>query len=207
MITWDGIKEVFFAVGSLAGVFAFVRPWVESRAAKDLERVSHVKAVVDVQQLVDLEVSVYSSRSIYSSHLYPFSRLTHETETNRDEVRFSGPMGRELRAELDALLDAYRRFREYIQVPEWEPGEIVYDDGTRVDVWQFNKSAFEDEAGIPRDYADHLHEASRIAVEMRKAFYRFQIVSDTHLFEMPFARWLLPRKFKQMGVEAADTSP
>jgi len=200
MITWDGIKEVFFTIGALAGVFAFAGPWIESRMSKDTERAERIKQMIDQQHIVDLELSVYDSRTIYSNHIAPFMRLIHERETNQDGVRFSGPLGRFYSQELDSLLDGYKRFRDYVQVPEWEPRTLKHDDED-VPVWQFNKDAFRGEDGIPRDYADHLYQASGIAVEMRDAFYRFQIVSETHLFEVPFARWLLPRRFKKHKVE------
>lgn len=200
MITWDGVKEVFFTIGALAGVFAFARPWIESRMSKDTERAERIKQMIDQQQLVDLEPSVYSSRTIYSEHIAPFARLTHERETNQDSVRFTGPLGGFYSQELDSLLDAYRRFRDYVQVPEWEPVTLKFEDG-EVDAWQFNKDAFRGEDRVPRDYAGHLHEATGVAIEMREAFYRFQLVSETHLFEVPFARWLLPRRFKKHKVE------
>lgn len=200
MITWDGIKEVFFTIGALAGVFAFARPWLESRMSKDTERAERIKQMIDQQHLVDLEPSVYDSRTIYSDHIAPFMRLTHERETNQDGVRFAGPLGSFYSQELDSLLDAYKRFRDFVQVPEWEPRTLKYEDED-VHVWQFNKGAFRGEDGIPRDYADHLYKASGIAVEMRQAFYRFQIVSETHLLEVPLARWLLPRRFKKHKVE------
>jgi hypothetical protein len=200
MITWEGIKEVFFTIGALAGVFALARPWMESRMGRDTERAQRIKSLIDQQHLVDLEPSVYDSRTIYNEYISPFMRLTHERRTNQEGVRFTGPIGRFYSEELDSLLDAYRRFRDYVQVPEWEPVILKHGDD-EVRAWQFNKDAFRGPDGVPRDYAEHLHEATGVAIEMREAFYRFQLVSETHLFEVPFARWLLPRRFKKHKVE------
>jgi hypothetical protein len=200
---WDGVKEIFFTIGALAGVFAFARPWVEGRMSRDTERAERIKNMVDQQQLVDLETSVYSSRTIYAEQLAPFNRLEHERQSNQDGVRFTGPLAAHYSRELDGLLEAYARFRFYVQVPEWEPVALRHDDGD-VQAWQFNKTAFNDEYGIPRGYEKHLSSASEIATEMRDAFYRFQIVSETHLYEVPFARWVIPRRFKKHKVSLPE---
>jgi hypothetical protein len=195
VITWEGTKQVFFAIGSAAGVFAFLRPWIESKVSRDQQRIDYVKSLINEQQLVDLEASIYQSRSVYSEHFEPFDRLTHERRTNQDRVRFTGPMSDYLTAQLDDLLAAYRRLRKYVQVPEWEPKRYMYE-GEETRSWDFNREAFRQADGVPRDYTTHLDEAAQQAEDMKNAFYRFQIVSETHVFEMPFAKWVIPHRFK-----------
>jgi hypothetical protein len=68
-------------------------------------------------------------------------------------------------------------------------------DGVEHRLWVFNKAAFEGRDGVARDYAKHLDDAAEQALQMRKAFQRFQLVAELHLLEVPFARWLLPRRF------------
>ena len=200
---WDGVKEIFFTIGALAGVFAFARPWIEGRMSRDTERAERIKKMIDQQQLVDLEPSVYSSRTVYREHIAPFDRLARERDSNQEGVRFSGPLSLYYTQELNSLLDAYARFRDYVQVPEWEPVTLKFDE-EEVETWQFNKQAFRREDGVPRDYAKHLDEAAGVATEMRDAFYRFQIVSETHLYEVPFARWVIPRRFKKHKVDRRE---
>ncbi|MES2564975.1 MAG: hypothetical protein V4637_19960 [Pseudomonadota bacterium] len=194
-ITWVGIKEVFYAVGSLAGVLALSKPLIESKFQRDAARVEHIKSLLSEQDLIDLSHYVYDSRRIEDSRLRPFDQLEHERRTNQDVVRFTGPLAKYYSRELDELLSAYAKFREYVQVPEWEPHRHVTDDGTSHFEWRFNKAAFEDHQGIARDYAKHLYEATEQAERMKRAFQRFQLVAELHLYEAPLARWLLDRRF------------
>ena len=168
-MTWSSVKEVLFAIGSVAGVLAFLRPLVESKFQRDSIRVERIKSLVNEQR------------------------------TNQEVVRFSGPLSKTLSCELSAMLASYSKLREFIQVNEWEPINRNID-GTEYHSWIFNKSAFEDRDGIPRDYAQHLDQAAEQAVQMKKAFQRFQLVAELHLFEVPLARWLLPRRFKEQGL-------
>lgn len=93
------------------------------------------------------------------------------------------------------MLASYSKLREYIQVNEWETRTLKVDE-VEYRSWIFNKTAFEGKDGIPRDYAQHLDAAAEQAVQMKKAFQRFQLVAELHLFEVLLARWLLPRRFK-----------
>ena len=50
------------------------------------------------------------------------------------------------------------------------------------------------------DYVKHLDQAAEQAVQMKRAYQRFQVVAELHLFEVLVARWLLPRRFKAHGL-------
>lgn len=76
------------------------------------------------------------------------------------------------------------RLREYIQVNKWEPRRQEID---RVEYrsWVFKKSAFEDSDGmLDEGYTKHLDEAAEQALQMKRAFQRFQLVAELHLFEV-----------------------
>lgn len=195
-IRWEIVKEVFYAVGSVAGVLALARPLAESKFQRDVARTERIKNVVNEQELIDLARFVYDTRRIEDRRFHPFDQLEHERRTNQDVVRFTGPLAKYLTRELDALLSAYAKLREYVQVNEWEPHSYTSDDGKPAYEWRFNKQAFEDSHGIARDYAQHLYEAAEQADEMKKAYQRFQLVAELHLFETPFAAWLLRGRYK-----------
>ena len=74
---------------------------------------------------------------------------------------------------------------------KWEPTRQEID---RVEYrsWVFKKSAFEDSDGmLDEGYTKHLDEAAEQAVQMKRAFQRFQLVAELHLFEAVVAKWLL----------------
>lgn len=193
------LKEPFFAIGAVAGVIAFFRPFLESKLQRDSVRVERIKSLVKEQRLVDLEVRIYQNREVPQESFDPFDQLTHERRTNQEVVRFTGPLAKWLSRELDTLLTHYAQLREYVQVNEWEPRTLKID-GVEYQSWVFNKRAFEDREGIARDYAQHLNEAAEQAVQIKKAFQRFQLVTELHLYEVPLARCLLSSRFKAHGL-------
>ena len=156
--------------------------------------------MLNEQKLVDLEAWIYQHRQVPSEDFVPFDQLAHERRTNQEVVRFTGPTSKFLVREFDALLGFYSNLRSYIQVREWEPRSYEVE-GIEHRSWIFNKSAFEDQNGVACDYAKHLDGAAEQAVQIRRAFQRFQLVAELHLFEVLFARWLLPRRFKAHGLE------
>lgn len=198
-MTWSSIKEIFFAIGSVAGVLALLRPLVESKFQRDSARAERIKSLLNEQRLVDLEARIYQHREVPCEDFEPFDQLAHERRTNQEVVRFSGPLSKVLLRELDAILTSYSKLREFIQVNEWMP-KTQNIDGIEYRTWIFNKRAFEDRDGIPRDYAQHLDQAAEQAVQMKKAFQRFQLVAELHLFEAPLVRWLLPKRFKEQSL-------
>ncbi len=64
-------------------------------------------------------------------------------------------------------------------------------------MWVFNKQAFENEEGFPKNYAGHLEECVDRARILLKSYQKLQIIAELHFLEIPFARWLLPRRFKK----------
>lgn len=199
-ISWSAVKEIFFTLGSLAGVFAFFRPIFESKYQKDQERLRRIFEILPEQVVVDLESNVYQSRMVYSDDFLRFGRLAEEVRFNQESVRFIGPYSARLRSELLSLLAAYKALRDLIQVPWWEPRAEEDSDGTNRSFWSFNRSAFDGFDQRTPDYAKHLDECADRAAEVYKAYQRLQIVGELHLLELPLARSLLKRRFNACGV-------
>src|SRR5512139_3972054 len=151
VISWSTVKEVFFAIGSIAGVLALLRPLVEAKLQRDTVRVERIKTMLSEQRLVDLEMRIYNLRRVPCEDFDPFDQLEHERRTNQEVVRFTGPTAKFLAREIDALLVFYSNLRGYIQVREWEP-RIYEVEGIEHRAWVFNKSAFEDPDGVAREY-------------------------------------------------------
>jgi predicted kinase len=95
-IGWSSVKEIFFAIGSMAGVLAFLRPLVEAKLQRDNVRVDRIKAMLSEQRLVDLEHRIWDAREVASEDFEPFDQLAHERHTNQQVVRFTGPTGKYL---------------------------------------------------------------------------------------------------------------
>jgi hypothetical protein len=197
-MTWSDIKEVFYAVGAIAGVIALLRPVIESKFQRDQERLTGVRKLVNEIGLVNLVSRIDNQRQVPDKEFEPFRVLAYDRSHNLESLRFSGPLAKHFLHEVDAIIAAYEDLRGYIQVDEWEPTNRKAEDGTEYTVWVFNKSAgaFKGADGVPRNYAQHLTEAAAKADEIRRAFQRLQLVSELHFFEVPFAKKLLKRRFE-----------
>lgn len=198
----NDLKEIFYILGSSAGIFALIKPVIESKFQRDSTKVDFIKSLINEQSLVNLESQIYQIRRVPRSQFIPFDNLNHQLATNQEIVRFTGPLSKYFSNELHRLIKEYCRLRQYIQVNEWEPRNLNNEDGSVEEVWEFNKyaPAFTKNTNYPTNYAQHLDEAARCAVEMKKALNRFQLVSELHLFEVPFAKYLLKKRFKELKI-------
>lgn len=197
---WAVVKEIFFALGSIAGALAFLRPVIDSKFKRDQERADHVKKLLPEQDVIDLEFTVYQRRFIETNQFHPYTELRSDVANNADTVRFSGPLRRYYVAELTRLLDAYTDLREMIHAPQWKYRREDID-GEEETAWVFDSSAFYKNGVEVEDYAAHLDQAAICAERIRVAFQRFQVVSDVHLLESPFAWFLLKRRFALHGLK------
>ena len=201
-LNWDDIKEVLSIFAPLVIVFTSYKLVIESKYKRDLTRIDHIKSLIDEQSLINLEYEIYQQRYVPREQFQPFDQIVYEIRTNQDVIRFTGPLANYLTKELNNLTNSYQKLRSYIQVSEWEPHNVKNEDGTISEVWAFNKNApsFSRKTGYPNDYAVHLDKAAEQAVQMKKAFNRFQLVSELHLFETPIAFFLLKKRFKAFSL-------
>ena len=200
---WGFIKNLFYILAPIGTIFAIYQKIIESKFNRDLEKIIYVKSLINEQALVDLEYEIYQVRQVPRKQFSPFDQLARELETNQEVIRFTGPIAKYLKVELDSLIQAYYGLRKYIQVDEWIPQNHKNEDGTEFVAWDFNKNAtaFTKDTGYPNDYGKHLDEAARQASRMKIAFNRFQIVAELHLFEASFASYLLKKRFKKFNLE------
>ncbi|MGP7732865.1 hypothetical protein [Oceanimonas smirnovii] len=197
MSSWVSFfKDIFFMVGSVAGVLAFIRPVVESKHKKDLERLDAILAKFPENQIMALDSWVYSSRRISSSVLMPFDEIEHKYEFGWQEMNFSGPLRRVLEQEIVFMIGEYRKFRGFVQVPEWEPKEV---DGEYE--WIFNKNYFREGYSFSEKYVEHLEQATDVAAQLKKRYQRIQALTDLHLLEAILGRFYVPRLFKTRNLD------
>lgn len=195
-MSWETIREVFYTIGSIAGLAAIGKPVFEQKFSRDLERAKYVLSLASEQDYLSLEFQIWHQRAVLDSFFMAVSALVYDLKDNSDRVRFSGPLASYFRKCCEQISESYLSLRELIQVNEWEPSRR--DEET---IWHFNKSAFTGPNGYPENYTHHLEECVDRARLLVKAYQRLQIVSEMHLYEAPLARWLLPRRYRQHGVE------
>lgn len=191
-------KNTFYLIGSAAGVLAFVRPVIESKHQKDIARVTELLSKFPEGQVMEIEYFVYSSRRIPESVLSPFDEIEYKYNKGWKEMRFQGPLRKQIESELKQLTKEYRHFRDFIQVPEWEPQQVNNQDS-----WIFNKEAFREGRIIKDDYVKHLEQATDASIQLRTRFQRIQALSDLHFFEALFGFFFVPRLFKKAQLQCS----
>jgi hypothetical protein len=194
---WENSKEVFFALGSAAGFLALLKPVFQQKYDRDAERCKGVISSIPESLILDIEYSTWNSRIVKESLFSPIEKVIFERERNLEPLRFSGPLAKWYIAEIDGLCSAYRGYRHFVQVPEWEPEERE-EDGTHVYYWRFNKRAYEERPGVMREYAPDLAAATEQMRVMNRHLQRLQVISEMHLLEVPLARFLLHKRFKAL---------
>jgi hypothetical protein len=197
------LKDGFFVVGSLAGLFAFLRPAAESKFQRDIDRATTIISKLDEERLMRLPLLVYNLRRVPEFLLWPFDEIEQKLLDGRQEVRFTGPLAKHFTRELGRLITIYREFREQVQVPEWEPRDT---DGSGKFEWVFNKDIFRERALLSDDdkdydaYARHLDAAASCAERLTKQFLRLQGLTELHFFEAMVPWVFVSRKMRAIGV-------
>lgn len=200
-ISWAGIKEVFFALGAIAGFLALLKPVFQQKYDLDRDRIRSLMEKMPESLFSNLQYSTWSSRSIRAGLFDPLDHLCFDVKKKSDSVRFSGPLSSWYAQEINELVSLYKSFREYVQVPEWEP--IIKDlEGEEETYWVFNKQAYETDSGDYDKYAHDLSSATKLAEKMHLQIQRLQIISELHLIEAPISRFLLPKRF--LALEEAE---
>lgn len=197
---WDVAKEVFYTLGSIAGVIALSRPVLESKHNRDIERIKSITSDISEELLSDLAYRLWYSRLIPKDHLEPLTRIQNEADTGHSRLVFTGITAPLINSEIETLLLNYQRLRTYIQVPYWLP--FTDKDNEEKDYWSFNKELFLKEYGSTFDYSQPLREAATCVDEIRKSQRRLIIISEMHFLETPFAKYILPRRSIKQDIKA-----
>jgi hypothetical protein len=198
------VKDYFFLLGSIAGLLALLRPVLELKFERDRKRAEKILELVPEEHMKAMDFHVEQARAVPVSDFCPLNRLKDEWTDKTDLVRFSGPLKAHYLKEVEQIVRNYNQLREYIQVPYWEPTSAG-DDKPDTHKWSFNKSYFPDTTiGSQGDYDVHLSEASKIVGKVRDGLRRIQVIMEMHLLEVLFARFLLPKRLREVELEAVS---
>lgn len=201
---WDVIKEIFFAIGSAAGVLALAKPVFESKDIRDKKRFEYLSDILSEELFRNLEFCITQRRRIPGDIFNALDKVTYEIEENIEKLRFSGPFSKWYINELHEIRDSYLSLRKLIQVPFWEPYYVSEDDDSEYE-WRFNKQEFKTENGSLRRYDEHLLNAGKLSIRAWEAYRRLQIINEAHMYEYPLAFWLLPRRFELLKMNKNET--
>lgn len=201
--TWSIVKEGFYTLGSIAGVIALLKPVLESKYNRDIDRIKDITSEISEELLINLAFSLWSSRLIPVDYFHPLERIKHEINTGHSRIIFTGITAKLINSEIETLLSKYNSLRNHIQVPYWI--HFSYEDEEENSIknlyWRFNKELFLKEHGETFDYSIPLKEAAECVDEIRKSQRRLKILSEIHFLEAPFAKYILPRRSMKQSIK------
>ncbi|UOO78141.1 hypothetical protein LVJ85_06695 [Neisseria sp. Dent CA1/247] len=191
----DIVKNIFYFIGSLAGLFAFFRPVFESKLQQDFQNAKKIIELIEEDRILYLDSSIYLHRRVSSKFFLDMGILGNDIREKKQYTRFSSHIACYFNIELIEIMNEYNHLREYIQVPEWEPR---CDDENPA--WYFNKHAesfYPSGANFPDKYPEHLKEAADVADKIKRRFLRFQALTELHYLEAIFHKWTVAKLYKK----------
>jgi hypothetical protein len=190
-MVWETIKELFFFTGSVAGLFAFFLPLINHKLANDKMKIQTVLALIPEEFLHELQAEIDTGR-ILKQHWSPFYDLQRWEFTESDRLRFSGPLAKDIKQEVEGILTSFRLLMELLKSPWWSSEFIEGQIFCNV----LDKDDYIHRSPENSNYAHHLKECSDCIEQIKKGHKRLRIISEMHALELPVARFLLNHRFK-----------
>ena len=193
----DIVKNIFYFIGSSAGLFAVLRPVFESKLQQDIQNARKIIERIGENRILYLDSSIYLHRCVSSEFFVDIDILSNDISEKKQYTRFSSHISYYFNIELKEIMNEYSNLRKYIQVPEWEPR---YNDDNGKSAWYFNKkteSFYPSGEHFPANYPKHLEEAAKIADKIKIRFLRFQALTELHYIETIFHKWTVAKLYKK----------
>ena len=193
----DIVKNIFYFIGSSAGLFAVLRSVFESKLQQDIQNAKKIIEQIGENRILYLDSSIYLHRCVSSEFFVDIDILSNDISEKKQYTRFSSHISYYFNIELKEIINEYSNLRKYIQVPEWEPR---YNDDNGKSAWYFNKKAesfYPSGEHFPANYPKHLEEAAKIADKIKIRFLRFQALTELHYIETIFHKWTVAKLYKK----------
>ena len=121
----DIVKNIFYFIGSSAGLFAVLRPVFESKLQQDIQNARKIIERIGENRTLYLDSSIYLHHCVSSEFFVDIDILSNDINEKKQYTRFSSHISCYFNTELEEIINEYINLRSYIQVPEWEP---IYND-------------------------------------------------------------------------------
>lgn len=193
----DIIKNIFYFIGSSAGLFSVLRPVFESKLQQDIQNAKKIIERIGEERILYLDSRIYLNGRVPSAFFIDMEKLSNDIQEKKQCTRFSSHVSCYFNTELKEIMNEYSYLRNYIQVPEWEP---KYNSITGEPEWHFNKHAksfYPPGEYFPANYPKHLEEAAEIADKIKIRFLRFQALTELHYIETIFHKWTVAKLYKK----------
>ena len=193
-------KELFFWLGSLAGITAFIRPLLESKFESDREKTTKILETIPEEVMRELEFAIWQVRRVPVRLLNGLETISADHSQRMTYLTFHGPLKSFLAEEVSRIVRLYEELRSYVQVPYWCCRSSEEGDDSAFE-WTFDRTHFEDEAPGGRDYVVYLEGPAERAGRIRDCVRRVQVLREVHFLESYLAKLFLKERLTKVELE------
>ncbi|WP_334037609.1 hypothetical protein [Alteromonas macleodii] len=167
-------KDVFVFIGAAAGLIAFLKPMIEPKYNKDIERLQNLLKRLDTQEFTINEMVYHASaRRIPHALVLYLGSIEHDVEENTSDVRFTGPMKSIIMTELKSFIRLNKKLREFVHVPQWQTDQ-------HRDNYEFQKDWFDDN---DKDYVQHINGVELVSEQLVDQYRRLELLTEIPALE------------------------
>lgn len=167
-------KDAFVFTGAAAGLIAFLKPMVEPKYNKDIQRLHDLLKRLDSDEYTINEIGYYASaRRIPHALLRKMDSIEFDVNENNSNVRFTGPMKKIIMSELRAFNNFVKELRNYVHVPQWQPNSQRED-------MEFQKEWFYKN---DKEYAQHISNVELVAEQLVCQYRRLELLTEIPALE------------------------
>ena len=186
------IKDIFFLIGSIAGIFGLASRIIESKFQEDKRKLNNILENLSEEKIIVLADRIWHSRFAPFEILDKYEKFSRQMREKTSDVYFSGPLKKEINEVLSELVFEYENLRTYLQVPAWNP---VGEDN--ISGYIFDRTQFSD---IGDDYVEHIQNTHNCTLKIRNAIKKLQVLSNFHFFETYYSRFILKSRYKEVFI-------
>jgi hypothetical protein len=167
-------KDVFVFIGAAAGLIAFLKPMIEPKFNKDIERLQNLLKRLDTQEFTINEMVHHASaRRIPHALILYLGSIEHDVKENTSDVRFTGPMKGIIMTELKSFIRLNKKLREFVHVPQWQTDQ-------HRDNYEFQKDWFGDN---DKDYVQHINGVELVSEQLVDQYRRLELLTEIPALE------------------------
>lgn len=183
------LKDIFFFLGSVFGIIAFIKTIIEPMMEGNRAKWKEIKERITEEDFINLEFDIWQAHRIRDETWSVIQSFVNDIGEDAEYLRFNSVLGKLYHECLQNLRSLYWELIEFVQVPYWEPHTEVDEQENEFHFRRFNKDYFFKHPGHGEGaYVDHLEAAAEISEKMRIEFRKLSILSSLHSIQIPFAK-------------------
>lgn len=191
------VKDIFFFIGSVLGVFAFFSTAINPLLKDNQEKWEKITTIISDDYFQGLE-ALFSTRSVTNEQLSTLWLFLDEVREDKDYLHFKFPNKNVFNKHLSNFISLVEKFDKEITPPIWD------DEFSRTNrnSYRLNKEYFRENFDHhekeTNEYLKHLNYASDLVIKMRIEFRSMQRIANLRFIEIPFKKLLIMQSINKL---------